>query len=280
MNENSTKEENLKKYWEILRSAESYLQGGWPVDVSNPPQKLYPPGRRAAAQDFVQLRSQFVKNSGDREQSQNSPLGSAGSSAKSPLPAEQSPDFDSLDQISAEIRACQKCRLAGNRLNAVPGDGAPNPKLMIIGEAPGAQEDASGHAFVGRAGQYLDKWLQAINLDRARDVFIGNIIKCRPPDNRDPLPDETAACMPYLNRQLDIIQPRAILTLGRISTHILTGTSEGIGKLHGRIYRFRGIPLIPTYHPSAVLRNPVYRKPVWDDLQKLQRLIEQQETGA
>jgi DNA polymerase len=251
--EHPTEEDRLKKYWEILRSAQAYLQGGWPVDTSAPPQKLYPPGTRSA---HSQGRGEALR------------------------PAEQSPAFDSLDQISAEIRACRKCRLAENRINAVPGDGAANPKLMIIGEAPGAQEDARGHVFVGRAGQYLDKWLQAINLDRTRDVFIGNIIKCRPPDNRDPLPDETAACMPYLHRQLNIIQPRAILTLGRISTHILSGTSEGIGKLHGRIYRFRDIPLIPTYHPSAVLRNPVYRKPVWDDLQKLQRLIEQQEAGA
>lgn len=266
--EHQTEENKLKKYWEILRSAESYLQGGWPVDTFDPPQKLYPPGTRNAARGFDELRSQLGENVRNREQTQGS------------RPDEQSPAFDTLDQISVEVRACQKCRLAGNRINAVPGDGAPNPKLMIIGEAPGAQEDASGHAFVGRAGQYLDKWLQAINLDRSRDVFIGNIIKCRPPDNRDPLPDETAACMPYLHRQLDIIQPRAILTLGRISTHILTGTSDGIGKLHGRIYHFRDIPLIPTYHPSAVLRNPVYRKPVWDDLRKLQRLIEQQEAGA
>ncbi|MDZ7795058.1 MAG: uracil-DNA glycosylase [Spirochaetia bacterium] len=269
--EHPTEEDKLKIYWHILRSAEAYLQGGWPVDTSDPPQKLYPPGTRSVDQGFDQLRSHFSGDSRYREETQGRSQGSADS---------QSPAFDTLDQISAEIRTCQKCRLAGNRINAVPGDGAPNPKLMIIGEAPGAQEDASGHAFVGRAGQYLDKWLQAINLDRARDVFIGNIIKCRPPDNRDPLPDETAACMPYLHRQLDIIQPRAILTLGRISTHILTGTSDGIGKLHGRTYHFRGVPLIPTYHPSAVLRNPVYRKPVWDDLQKLQRLIEQQEAGA
>ncbi|MCF7915241.1 MAG: uracil-DNA glycosylase [Spirochaetaceae bacterium] len=270
--EHPTEEDKLKKYWEVLRSAEAYLQGGWPVDTSDPPQKLHQPGSRTAARGFDRLRSHFGGNAQDRTQSQ--------APVETPRPAEQNPGFDSLEQISAEIRTCEKCRLAGNRINAVPGDGAPNPKLMIIGEAPGAQEDASGHAFVGRAGQYLDKWLQAINLDRTRDVFIGNIIKCRPPDNRDPLPDETAACMPYLNRQLDIIQPRAILTLGRISTHILTGTSEGIGKLHGRIYQFRNIPLIPTYHPSGVLRNPVYRKPVWADLQKLQRLIGQQEAGA
>lgn len=269
--EHPRKEDTLKKYWDILHSAEAYLQGGWSADNSDPPQKLHPPGTKSA--DISgRGRSQASRPQASRPQ--------ASARGETPSASEQSPAFDTLDQVAAEIRTCRKCRLAGNRINAVPGDGAPNPKLMIIGEAPGAQEDASGHAFVGRAGQYLDKWLQAINLDRTRDVFIGNIIKCRPPDNRDPLPDETAACMPYLNRQLDLIQPRAILTLGRISSHILTGTSDGIGKIHGRIYRFRDIPLIPTYHPSAVLRNPVYRKPVWDDLRKLQRLIEQQEAGA
>jgi len=183
---------------------------------------------------------------------------------------------DSLEGIAAEVAACKKCRLGYERKNAVPGEGVLNPKVMIIGEAPGAQEDASGHPFVGRAGQYLDKWLQAIGLNRKTDVFIGNIIKCRPPGNRDPLPDEAAACIPYLKRQIAIIRPRVILTLGRISTHLLTGTTEGIGKLHGKDFQFEGVPLIPTYHPSGVLRNPVYRKPVWEDLKKLKQLIEQQ----
>lgn len=260
-------QKKLKKYWEILQSAEAYLQGGWQPDRSEAPETLYRPGsrdvRRTEGQPgfpgFDRIRRQFAE-SGHSEGDEAGP----GSS-------------DSLEKIGREVRSCRKCRLSDNRRNAVPGEGLTNPKLMIIGEAPGAQEDASGRPFVGRAGQYLDKWLQAINLDRTRDVFIGNIIKCRPPDNRDPLPDESAACMPYLKRQLAVIKPRAILTLGRISTHILTGTSEGIGKLHGRVFQFMGVPLIPTYHPSAVLRNPVYRKPVWDDLQKLQRIIEQQE---
>jgi DNA polymerase len=127
---------------------------------------------------------------------------------------------------------------------------------------------------VGRAGQYLDKCLNAIDLDRERDVFIGNIIKCRPPNNRDPFPDETSACMPYLKRQLALMKPKAILTLGRISTHLLTGTVESIGKLHGKEFSFEGIPLIPTYHPSGVLRNPAYRKPVWDDLRTLRRILD------
>ncbi|MFW5711524.1 MAG: uracil-DNA glycosylase [Spirochaetota bacterium] len=249
-------QDKLRKYWDILQSAEAYLEGGWQPNRGDPPQTLYRPG--AAAGGFDRIRKRL-------------------STADNPVPGSEAVADDSLEKIGQEVRNCRKCRLSENRRNAVPGEGVSNPKLMIIGEAPGAQEDASGRPFVGRAGQYLDKWLNAINLDRRQDVFIGNIIKCRPPDNRDPLPDETAACISYLKRQLDIIRPRAILTLGRISTHILTETTEGIGKLHGRLFQFRGVPLIPTYHPSAVLRNPVYRKPVWADLQKLQRIIEQQE---
>lgn len=270
-------QDKLKKYWEILQSAETYLEGGWQPDRNDPPETLYRPGsssvRRAEVhageEGFDRIRRQLGESG---QQGHRVPSGSPQTSDKA-----QPGSSDSLEKIGVEVRSCTNCRLSENRRNAVPGEGVSNPKLMIIGEAPGAQEDGSGRPFVGRAGQYLDKWLQAINLDRRQDVFIGNIIKCRPPDNRDPLPDETAACMPYLKRQLDIIRPRAILTLGRISTHILTETTEGIGKLHGRVFQFMGVPLIPTYHPSAVLRNPVYRKPVWDDLQKLQRIIEQQE---
>jgi len=262
-------QKKLKQYWDILNSAEAYLRGGRRTDFPDPPGPLHTPG---AATQKISLKgtSSRLYNSGEVTTKEQPASSQAIGDVHSPVE-------DSLEKIAAEVGACRKCRLGENRRNAVPGEGVSNPKLMIIGEAPGAQEDGSGRPFVGRAGQYLDKWLNAINLDRRRDVFIGNIIKCRPPDNRDPLPDETAACMPFLKRQLDLIQPRAILTLGRISTHILTDTTEGIGKLHGRVFHFRGIPLIPTYHPSGVLRNPVYRKPVWDDLQKVQRIIEKQE---
>jgi DNA polymerase len=179
-----------------------------------------------------------------------------------------------LEELGRQVLQCRKCRLSESRTNGVPGEGVLDPKVMIIGEAPGAREDASGSPFVGKAGNYLDKWMAAIDLYRDRDLFIGNVIKCRPPENRDPLPDETALCIPYLRRQIELIRPRAILTVGRISTHILTETQEGIGKLHGRMFRFMNIPLIPTYHPSGVLRNPQYRAPVWEDLKKLRALIE------
>ncbi|MGC9312836.1 MAG: uracil-DNA glycosylase [Sediminispirochaetaceae bacterium] len=280
-------QEQLKKYLEILDAAEDYLTGGWPKEREELPeeqlslgdpggigQEKMPGGDRAGG---VNMRSGEA-DSGLNDHFELIPGGSRPEADDGTTAAEEeSWKSDTLDSIAAEVRDCRKCRLSEGRRNAVPGEGSLHPKVMIIGEAPGAQEDASGHPFVGRAGQYLDKWLQAIGLERDRDVFIGNIIKCRPPDNRDPFPDESSACMPYLKRQIRIIRPKTILTLGRISTHILTGTTEGIGKLHGKVFRFQGVPLVPTYHPSGVLRNPVYRKPVWDDLRVLKRIIEEQE---
>jgi len=249
----------LKKYLDLLDSAEDYVEGGWSSGHGNAGDlKLSLSGEIAAGGTGDRGRTGAIGRTSDRDRT--------GSGVS-----------DTLEAIAAEVKACGKCRLGSERKNPVPGEGVLNPKVMIIGEAPGAQEDACGHPFVGRAGQYLDKWLHAIGLDRERDVFIGNIIKCRPPKNRDPLPDESAACMPYLKRQIALINPRVILTLGRISTHLLTGTTEGIGKLHGRVLQFEGVPLIPTYHPSGVLRNPVYRQPVWDDLRKLKRTIEARE---
>jgi uracil-DNA glycosylase family 4 len=155
----------------------------------------------------------------------------------------------------------------------VPGEGTSRPRVLVVGEGPGFEEDRSGRPFVGPAGRYLDKWLQAIGLDRGTNCFIANIVKCRPPGNRDPLPEESAACLPYLQRQIALLQPRAILTVGRISTQILVGRSVGIGELRGQRYTYRGIPLVATYHPSAVLRNQSLRKPVWEDLKLLRSVL-------
>lgn len=184
---------------------------------------------------------------------------------------------DSLLQIEEEISVCTKCKLCETRTNTVPGRGSQNPTLMIIGEGPGAEEDKTGMPFVGRAGQYLDKWMDAIGLSRNKDLFIGNIVKCRPPGNRDPLPGEMSACLPYLERQVKILKPCLILSVGRISSQVLTGKSEGIGRLRGKTYDYKGIALIPTYHPSGVLRNPdEYRKPVWEDLKRVSTFLNEQ----
>ncbi|MDA3940176.1 MAG: uracil-DNA glycosylase [Spirochaetia bacterium] len=177
---------------------------------------------------------------------------------------------DSLEKIAEEISVCTKCKLCESRTKVVPGTGAIKPSLMIIGEAPGADEDRTGLPFVGRAGQYMDKWMDAIGLERDKHIFLANIIKCRPPENRDPGSDEIAACLPYLERQINIIKPDIILSVGKIASQVLTGRNEGIGRLRGQVYKYEGTSLIPTYHPSGVLRNPEeYRKPVWEDLKQV-----------
>jgi uracil-DNA glycosylase family 4 len=179
-----------------------------------------------------------------------------------------------LDQIARQVADCTRCALHRERRQTVSGEGAIDPLVMVVGEGPGGEEDRSGRPFVGRAGQYLDRWLAAIGLDRKSNCFIGNIVKCRPPGNRDPLPEETAACLPYLKRQIDILKPRAILTVGRIATQILCDRSDGIGKLRGKDLECLGIPVVATYHPSAVLRNTDLRAAVWEDLKRLRSLLD------
>ncbi len=189
-------------------------------------------------------------------------------------PAFSPPEDDSLERIAAEVRACGACRLRVTRRNAVPGSGASRPLVLVVGEGPGADEDASGEPFVGAAGQLLDRMLEAIGLSRSRNCFIGNVVKCRPPGNRDPLPDERAPCLPFLRRQIAVLQPRYILCLGRIAAQTLLDSTEGISKLRGRFFEFEGVPLIATFHPSALLRDDQYKRPAWEDLKTLRERIQ------
>jgi uracil-DNA glycosylase family 4 len=179
----------------------------------------------------------------------------------------------SLEKVAAEVLKCTRCDLCLNRLKAVPGEGVIDPAVLVVGEGPGADEDASGRPFVGAAGRYLDKWLQAIQASRDRNAFIANIVKCRPPENRDPRPEEVKACFPYLLEQISLLRPRAILCVGRVSAQTLLGESRGIGSLRGGSYFFEKIPLVPTYHPSAVLRDRNLRSAVWEDLKRLQAFL-------
>jgi uracil-DNA glycosylase len=161
-----------------------------------------------------------------------------------------------------------------NRTVTVPGEGTLDAAVMFVGEGPGAEEDRTGRPFVGAAGQYLDTWLPPIGLDRAR-VFIANCVKCRPPQNREPHPEETGACLPFLERQIALVRPRVICCLGRIAAQTLLGTTDSLGKLRGRVHDRGGIPVVVTYHPSAVLRDKAQlRKPVWEDLKLLKSLLE------
>jgi len=179
-----------------------------------------------------------------------------------------------LSVVAAEVSACVNCGLSSNRITTVPGEGAPDVSVMFVGEGPGAEEDRTGRPFVGAAGQYLDKWLKSIALERSQ-CYIANCVKCRPPQNREPHPEEIAACLPYLERQILAVRPRLICCLGRIAAQTLLGTTSSLGALRGKVHQRNGIAVVVTYHPSAVLRDQSLRKPVWEDLKLLQRLLQQ-----
>jgi DNA polymerase len=171
-----------------------------------------------------------------------------------------------LATIADDIRSCRKCQLHESRTKTVPGQGNEQPEILFIGEAPGADEDKAGLAFVGAAGQLLTRMIRAMGLTRA-EVFIANILKCRPPGNRKPMPDEQAACLPYLRQQIALLRPRVIIALGGTAAQGLLDTTEGITRIRGRWHEFEGIPLMPTFHPSYLLRNQSAKHQAWADLQ-------------
>jgi DNA polymerase len=181
--------------------------------------------------------------------------------------------YATLGELSTAVSTCTLCPLSREAKNPVPGEGNPNAGLMCVGEAPGATEDELGRPFVGQAGQLLDKILAAIKLSR-EEVFICNVLKHRPPGNRNPMPDEVQACSPYLLRQIELIQPRVIVAFGTFAAQTLLNTREGIGKLRGKVHRYYGVPLVVTYHPAALLRNPAWKRPAWDDVQLARRLLD------
>lgn len=186
--------------------------------------------------------------------------------------------ISSLDDFYNSIKKCQKCELHKSRKNFVFGVGNPNAKLMLIGEAPGAEEDLQGIPFVGRAGKLLTDILKAINFERD-EVYIANILKCRPPNNRDPLPTERETCFPYLDKQIELIKPKLILCLGRIAANTLLGKNEPMSLLRGgNKFMFRNIPVMVTYHPAALLRNPNWKKGCWEDVQLVRKLYDQLES--
>lgn len=171
-----------------------------------------------------------------------------------------------LSVLQHSLAGCKKCRLCEQRNNIVFGVGNPHATLMFVGEAPGRDEDAKGEPFVGRAGKLLDKIIEAMNLKR-EEVYIGNVAKCRPPENRQPASDEMATCLPFLREQINIIQPKIIVTLGATAIQGLLATEEKISQLRGKWINWDGVWVMPTYHPAFLLRNPAMKKPVWEDMQ-------------
>ena len=182
-----------------------------------------------------------------------------------------------LEQLQAMIRECQACSLCEQRTHAVAGEGSASPSVLIVGEAPGEQEDIEGRPFVGRSGQLLDNMLQAIQLDRFEQVFITNVVKCRPPANRNPREDEIAACSPYLLRQIELLRPTVVLAMGRFAAHALLNTKEPLQKLRQETQAVTAgenpTPVVVTYHPAYLLRRPTDKRLAWEDLKRVRALL-------
>ena len=181
--------------------------------------------------------------------------------------------LDTLEEIAKKVNKCTRCPLYETATKGVPGEGNPKAKLVCVGEAPGAKEDETGRPFVGQAGQLLTKILGAIDLTREQ-VFICNVLKHRPPGNRNPRPEEVEACSPYLIRQLEVIKPKVIVAFGTFAAQTLLNTKTPIGQLRGLVHKYHGIPLVVTYHPAALLRNPGWKRPTWEDVKLARRILD------
>ncbi len=195
---------------------------------------------------------------------------SAGS-AGAPAVDVASADYEAL---RAAAMVCTLCRLAEGRRTVVFSDGNPRARLMVVGEAPGAREDATGLPFVGQAGRLLDLMLASVALSRRESVYICNVLKCRPPGNRNPQPDEIESCAPLLKRQIELVEPEVLLAVGSFAAQWLTAAKKALGKLRGKVYSYQGVPLVVTYHPAALLRNPGWNRLAWDDLQLLRQVMD------
>ena len=181
--------------------------------------------------------------------------------------------LESLQEIAKKVKDCTRCSLYQTATNPVPGEGNSKAELVCVGEAPGAKEDETGRPFIGQAGQLLTKILAAIDLTREQ-VFICNVLKHRPPGNRNPLPEEVEACSPYLIRQLELIKPKVIVAFGTFAAQTLLNTKTPLGQLRGLVHQYHGIPLVVTYHPAALLRNPAWKRPTWEDVKLARRILD------
>jgi uracil-DNA glycosylase family 4 len=196
-----------------------------------------------------------------------------------PYPSEPWVGAKDLDELNSMICTCVKCPLGTTRIKFVFGVGNPNADIVFVGEAPGADEDAQGEPFVGRAGQLLNKILEAVHFKRD-EVYICNILKCRPPNNREPQSDEIDQCEPHLWKQLELLKPKIIVCLGRVAGQTLLRTTASLGELRGKVHSYRGINLVVTYHPAALLRNPNWKKPTWEDVQWIRKMYDDMRTSG
>ncbi len=198
-----------------------------------------------------------------------------GDAAGAPASVDAATGAAALDRVRAELGDCTRCKLHASRTNLVYGVGNPEADLMFVGEAPGRDEDLQGYPFVGRAGQLLTKIIEAIDL-RREDVYIANVIKCRPPNNRNPEPDEVSTCEPFLFGQIDAIQPKVIVALGAFAIRTLLERDDAISRLRGRVFDYRGAKLVPTFHPAYLLRSPDKKRDVWEDMKRVRAILREE----
>ena len=242
--------QDLKDWRDSLR------QAGVNVDATSSARAEFAPQTSAQSSDEMAFKKGIVISAGEAE-----------------LIPGAIEKLDSLDEIAKKVAKCTRCPLYETATKPVPGEGNPKAKLVCVGEAPGAKEDETGRPFVGQAGQLLNKILAAIDLNR-EDVFICNVLKHRPPGNRNPRPEEVEACSPYLIRQLELIKPKVIVAFGTFAAQTLLNSKTPIGQLRGFVHKYHGIPLVVTYHPAALLRNPSWKRPTWEDVKLARRILD------
>ena len=268
------KAEQKKTIWQMLKAASAAVEGFNAREFSQE-QEFFDDSEAATSM----ASGQFAPAPQSFAQGQNSAQ-SGGSLQNNNLSQGQDSDPQfaagaTIESIAQKIAACSRCPLSQQRKNVVPGEGVSQPLVLVVGEGPGADEDEQGRPFVGRAGQLLDKMLGAIGLSRGKNCFIANVVKCRPPMNRDPAPQEAAACRSFLDAQIHVLKPKMVLAMGRVALQNLLDTSIGINRLRGQIMDFKGIPFMATYHPSALLRDESLKRPAWEDLKTFrQKLLE------
>ncbi len=244
-----------------------------PPGTPQPPAASPPPSPTSAATEASAGAAPAPSQPASRIPGVDAPLGIVVGDPARDLFGTSVGKLGSLQEIADVVAECTRCPLYASATNPVPGEGSPNAELVCVGEAPGEKEDLSGRPFVGQSGELLTKILAAIGLRRV-DVFSCNVLKHRPPGNRYPLPEEVGACSPYLVQQLELIRPKVIVAFGTFAAQTLLNTKIPIGKLRGSVHRYHGVPLIVTYHPAALLRNPAWKRPTWEDVQLARRILD------
>lgn len=258
------KKEEKEQIFNLLKTSDAYINGYQRQYFASTPDFF--DDAEAAGDSITGAQNSF-------------PTEQASTTAQSSSPAQPSSDDSqnhsvTLDELNAKMLRCTRCSLARTRNNVVPGQGVSNPLVLVIGEAPGADEDMKGLPFVGKAGVLLDKMLGAIHLDRNSNCYIANTVKCRPPENRNPLPEESDACKSFLEAQIHILKPKMILCMGKVAAEDVLNESFSITQNHGKFFEKYSIPVMATYHPSALLRNESLKKPAWEDLKAFRRELD------